>query len=97
MRLRDMEYIGFKHQRENKQNSDKDYYMSFFISYPLSARETIGLICLSYTSIEEITNLYQNVLSILGIIKYIVIGVLLRIIRKIMFISLSFTRMAQAG
>ena len=23
MRLRDMKYIGFKHQRENKQNSDK--------------------------------------------------------------------------
>jgi hypothetical protein len=22
MRLRDMQYIGFKHQRENKQNSD---------------------------------------------------------------------------
>jgi hypothetical protein len=22
MRLRDMKYIGFKHQRENKQNSD---------------------------------------------------------------------------
>jgi hypothetical protein len=40
---------------------------------PLSARETIGVICLSYTSIEEITNLYQNVLSILDIIKYIVI------------------------
>ena len=25
MRLRDMEYIGFKHRRENKQNSDKGY------------------------------------------------------------------------
>jgi hypothetical protein len=25
MRLRDMKYIGFKHQRENKQNSDKGY------------------------------------------------------------------------
>jgi hypothetical protein len=24
MRLRDMKYIGFKHQRENKQNSDDD-------------------------------------------------------------------------
>ena len=23
MHLRDMKYIGFKHQRENKQNSDK--------------------------------------------------------------------------
>jgi hypothetical protein len=23
MRLRDMQYIGFKHQRGNKQNSDK--------------------------------------------------------------------------
>ena len=26
MRLRDMKYIGFKHQRENKQNSDNIYY-----------------------------------------------------------------------
>ena len=26
MRLRDMKYIGFKHQRENKQNSDKSNY-----------------------------------------------------------------------
>jgi hypothetical protein len=26
MRLRDMKYIGFKHQRENKQNSDKVKY-----------------------------------------------------------------------
>ena len=26
MRLRDMKYIGFKHQRENKQNSDKKPY-----------------------------------------------------------------------
>jgi len=26
MRLRDMKYIGFKHQRENKQNSDKIIY-----------------------------------------------------------------------
>jgi hypothetical protein len=24
MRLRDMKYIGFKHQRENKQNSDNN-------------------------------------------------------------------------
>jgi hypothetical protein len=51
-----------------------DYYMAFFIAYPLSARELIGsrddkgydmknymLICLSYTSTEEITDLYQNV------------------------------------
>jgi hypothetical protein len=27
MRLRDMKYIGFKHQRENKQNSDKCAYL----------------------------------------------------------------------
>ena len=27
MRLRDMKYIGFKHQRENKQNSDKYIYI----------------------------------------------------------------------
>jgi hypothetical protein len=27
MRLRDMKYIGFKHQRENKQNSDNKDYM----------------------------------------------------------------------
>ena len=27
MRLRDMKYIGFKHQRENKQNSDKNIYL----------------------------------------------------------------------
>jgi hypothetical protein len=27
MRLRDMKYIGFKHQRENKQNSDKAIYI----------------------------------------------------------------------
>ena len=26
MRLRDMKYIGFKHQRENKQNSDDSGY-----------------------------------------------------------------------
>ena len=26
MRLRDMKYIGFKHQRENKQNSDNIWY-----------------------------------------------------------------------
>jgi len=26
MRLCDMKYIGFKHQRENKQNSDKTCY-----------------------------------------------------------------------
>ena len=26
MRLRDMKYIDFKHQRENKQNSDKTPY-----------------------------------------------------------------------
>jgi hypothetical protein len=33
MRLRDMKYIGFKHQRENKQNSDKLYYryLLFFL------------------------------------------------------------------
>jgi hypothetical protein len=34
MRLRDMKYIGFKHQRENKQNSDNtmirtSYYLLF--------------------------------------------------------------------
>ena len=28
MRLRDMKYIGFKHQRENKQNSDTENYRS---------------------------------------------------------------------
>jgi hypothetical protein len=27
-RLRDMKYIGFKHQRENKQNSDNEIYSS---------------------------------------------------------------------
>jgi len=27
MRLRDMKYIGFKHQRKNKQNSDNVYYL----------------------------------------------------------------------
>ena len=27
MRLRDMKYIGFKYQRENKQNSDKRKYI----------------------------------------------------------------------
>jgi hypothetical protein len=27
MRLRDMKYIGFKHQMENKQNSDKNIYL----------------------------------------------------------------------
>ena len=29
MRLRDMKYIGFKHQRENKQNSDNLAFQSF--------------------------------------------------------------------
>jgi hypothetical protein len=28
----DMKYIGFKHQRENKQNSDKYMYSSIFIN-----------------------------------------------------------------
>jgi hypothetical protein len=32
MCLRDMKYIGFKHQRENKQNSDKTYYCIMFDS-----------------------------------------------------------------
>ena len=27
MRLRDMKYIGFKHQRENKQNGDNEIYV----------------------------------------------------------------------
>jgi hypothetical protein len=27
MRLRDMKYIGFKHQMENKQNSDNMVYL----------------------------------------------------------------------
>jgi hypothetical protein len=27
MRLRDMKYISFKHQRKNKQNSDKNIYL----------------------------------------------------------------------
>jgi hypothetical protein len=32
MRLRDMKYIGFKHQRENKQNSDNsDFYQKCII------------------------------------------------------------------
>ena len=30
-RLRDMKYIGFKHQRENKQNSDNIAYITFII------------------------------------------------------------------
>jgi hypothetical protein len=30
MRLRDMKYIGFKHQRENKQNSDKYIYQTHY-------------------------------------------------------------------
>jgi hypothetical protein len=29
MRLRDMKYIGFKHQRENKQNRDNLAFQSF--------------------------------------------------------------------
>jgi hypothetical protein len=29
MRPHDMKYIGFKHQRENKQNSDKKRILSF--------------------------------------------------------------------
>jgi hypothetical protein len=29
MRLRDMKYIGFKHQRENKQNRDNGPYVVF--------------------------------------------------------------------
>jgi hypothetical protein len=31
MRLRDMKYIGFKHQRENKQNSDNDDDICFVL------------------------------------------------------------------
>ena len=31
MRLCDMKYIGFKHQRENKQNSDKSVYCHYYI------------------------------------------------------------------
>ena len=52
-----------------------DYYMAFFISYPLTAlghdmnegwqrvwyEKWHVIICLSYTSTEEITDLYQNV------------------------------------
>ena len=33
MRLRDMKYIGFKHQRENKQNRDKIFYR-YFVYFP---------------------------------------------------------------
>jgi hypothetical protein len=29
MRLHDMKYIGFKHQRENKQNSDNHSYLLY--------------------------------------------------------------------
>jgi hypothetical protein len=36
MRLRDMKYIGFKHQRENKQNSDNEHYMSKSVSHAVS-------------------------------------------------------------
>jgi hypothetical protein len=35
MRLRDMKYIGFKHQRENKQNSDKNndnVYINYIVN-----------------------------------------------------------------
>jgi hypothetical protein len=41
MRLRDMKYIGFKHQRENKQNSDNIIYVKI---------ETRGLV----SSVEKI-------------------------------------------
>ena len=30
MHPHDMKYIGFKHQRENKQNSDNNVYIYFF-------------------------------------------------------------------
>ena len=33
MRLRDMNYIGLKHQRENKHNSDKKQHRMDDISY----------------------------------------------------------------
>jgi hypothetical protein len=40
MRLRDMKYIGFKHQRENKQNSDKGKYFTLnSLSYHFSPFE----------------------------------------------------------
>jgi hypothetical protein len=33
MHLRDMKYIVFKHQRENKQNSDKKIYLNVTSSF----------------------------------------------------------------
>jgi hypothetical protein len=33
MHPHDMKYIGFKHQRENKQNSDKRLYR-YFVYFP---------------------------------------------------------------
>jgi hypothetical protein len=43
MRLRDMKYIGFKHQRESKQNSDKLTYSMWrlLVSYNLSCLDKI--------------------------------------------------------
>jgi hypothetical protein len=35
MHLRDMKYIGFKHQRDNKQNSDNECLMPFLTIFQL--------------------------------------------------------------
>jgi hypothetical protein len=52
MRPHDMKYIGFKHQRENKQNSDNTFYQSIiqtlligfyqYTSKQLDIKETAG-------------------------------------------------------
>jgi hypothetical protein len=56
MRLRDMKYIGFKHQRENKQNSDKNIYLHLI--HPTSDdsgcfRSRLLLECKIYKSLKK--------------------------------------------
>ena len=45
MRPHDMKYIGFKHQRENKQNSDK--YTTYILDYDNGYRK-VTLIVIVY-------------------------------------------------
>jgi hypothetical protein len=50
MRLRDMKYIGFKHQRENKQDSDKLITYSVVVQDCVSGLVPPHYVCNGYIS-----------------------------------------------
>jgi hypothetical protein len=65
MRLRDMKYIDFKHQRENKQNSDKTPYCyvlnevatnTHFIVIGLTHDICVSDICVSDYTVDNTCN-----------------------------------------